>query len=354
MWWVKLSDFGLSKRVEEASGAPTLKGTPGYIAPELYKFTERESAYAPDIWAVGAMLFFVLLKRPVFEVLEYLFEYTTKTEDFPTQPLADVGTTDLSIEFISSLMRASPKDRPSAEMAILHECLRPMYGHLSSWQMPDSTQPSPQSPIEPMTEEFESEFGSWDTEPLLTLGDPLHQKPNDQPSALSTESLDVAVHRQTISGCGGVVRPMNKFIHRGFAGEISFSADSRVFAMAGNKEIIRLWNTSSYSQLPGLKGKLCIAFSPDGKSMASCGIFAYMQLWDAVTLTEVGHTNLSDYPHTVVFSPDSRMIAYAINHKVVVQEVSGGSKRRIANCNFGFQDKDSPSHLSFSPDSKSV
>ncbi|KUM59230.1 hypothetical protein ACN42_g7910 [Penicillium freii] len=381
MWWVKLSDFGLSKRVEEASGALTLKGTAGYIAPELYKFTERGTAYAPDIWAVGAILFFMLLKRPVFGALGHLFEYA-KNEDFPTQPLADVGTTDLSIEFISSLMRASPNDRPSAKMAILHECVRPIYDHLSSWRMPDSTQPSPPSPIEPLTEEFkskfgsldtkplltlgdppiepmaeefESEFGSLDTKPLLTLGDPLHQEPNDQPSALPTESLDVAVHRQMISACGGVVRPMNKFIHRGFAGKISFSADSRVLAMAGNKEIIRLWNTSSYSQLPGLRGKLCIAFSPDGKLIASCGMFAYMQLWDAVTLAEVGHTNLSDYPHTVVFSPDSRMIAYAINHKVVVQEVSGGSKRRrVANCNVDFRDKDSPSYLSFSPDSKSV
>ncbi|KAJ5850197.1 hypothetical protein N7455_010053 [Penicillium solitum] len=273
MWWVKLSDFGLSKRVEEASGAPTLKGTPG----------------------------------PVFEVLGHLFEYATKVKDFPTQPLADVGTTDLSIQFIFLLMSASPKDRPSAEMAILHEYLRPMYDHLPSWQMSGSPRTSPQSPIKPMTEEFESEFGSefgsWDTEPLLTLGEPLHQEPNDQPSTLSTESLGVAVPRQTISACGGV-------------------------------------------------GKLCIAFSPDGKLIASCGNFAYMQLWDAVTLAEVGHTNLSDYPHTVVFSPDSRMIAYAINNKVVVQEVSGGSKRRIANCNFGFRDKDSPNYLSFSPDSK--
>lgn len=213
--------------------------------------------------------------------------------------------------------------------------------------------PVPQSPIEPMTEEFELEFGLWNTEPLLTLGE-THQEPNNQPSTVSTESLVVAVHRQTISDCGSVVRPINKFIHRGFSGNISFSADSRVFAMSRNTETIRLWNTSSYSQLPGLKGKLYIAFSPDGKLIASCGTFAYMQLWDTVTLAEVGHTNLSDYPHTDVFSPDSRMIAYAINHKVVVQEVSRGSKRRIANCNFGFRDKDSPNYLSFSHDSKFV
>lgn len=137
--------------------------------------------------------------------------------------------------------------------------------------------PVPQSPIEPMTEEFELEFGLWNTEPLLTLGE-THQEPNNQPSTVSTESLVVAVHRQTISDCGGVVRPINKFIHRGFSGNISFSADSRVFAMSRNTETIRLWNTSSYSQLPGLKGKLYIAFSPDGKLIASCGTFAYMQL----------------------------------------------------------------------------
>lgn len=38
----------------------------------------------------------MLLKRPVFDVLGHLFEYATKVKDFPTQPLADVGTTDLS------------------------------------------------------------------------------------------------------------------------------------------------------------------------------------------------------------------------------------------------------------------
>ncbi|KAJ6128319.1 hypothetical protein N7471_009536 [Penicillium samsonianum] len=194
------------KRVEEASGASTLlKGIPEYIAPELYGLTEWGTPYARDIWAVGATLFFMLVKRPVFESFEQLSEYAPNIEHFPNRPLVDVGATHLSIEFISSLMRTIPWDRPPTEIAILHEWLRPIPNHAPSWQMSNSTQASSQSPIDPMTEEFVSEFRSWDTEPLLTLGDSLHQKPNGQRGALSTEILDVAVHCQTISACGGVV-----------------------------------------------------------------------------------------------------------------------------------------------------
>ncbi|CEO60026.1 hypothetical protein PMG11_04669 [Penicillium brasilianum] len=46
-WWVKLADFGISKRIEEASGGSTLHGTLGYIAPELWKLTARGSPGRP-------------------------------------------------------------------------------------------------------------------------------------------------------------------------------------------------------------------------------------------------------------------------------------------------------------------
>src|ERR1700712_6036468 len=37
-WWVKITDFGISKRIEESLGAPsTMKGTLQFIAPELFK-----------------------------------------------------------------------------------------------------------------------------------------------------------------------------------------------------------------------------------------------------------------------------------------------------------------------------
>ena len=57
-WWVKIADFDISKRIENELGmSTTLKGTLGYIAPELHGFTEKGSPYAVDIWAVGEIAF---------------------------------------------------------------------------------------------------------------------------------------------------------------------------------------------------------------------------------------------------------------------------------------------------------
>jgi len=39
-----------------------LKGTLGYMTPELYGFTEKGSPHAVDIWAVGEIAFQMLTK----------------------------------------------------------------------------------------------------------------------------------------------------------------------------------------------------------------------------------------------------------------------------------------------------
>ena len=66
-WWVKIADFGISKRIEDGLGmSTTLKGTLGYIAPEIYGFTEKGSPYAVDIWAVGEIAFKMLTKQQTF------------------------------------------------------------------------------------------------------------------------------------------------------------------------------------------------------------------------------------------------------------------------------------------------
>jgi len=58
-WWVKIADFGISKRIEDGLGVTnTLQGTPGYIAPELYGFAEN---------AVRMRLIFGQLERLYFK-----------------------------------------------------------------------------------------------------------------------------------------------------------------------------------------------------------------------------------------------------------------------------------------------
>jgi serine/threonine protein kinase len=99
-WWIKISDFGISKRIEEAPGASTtLRGTSGYIAPELYGLIERGNPFASDIWALGQIVFQLLTNEMAFEDLGALFKYATQANQFPTGRLSKFSA--LSVEFIT-------------------------------------------------------------------------------------------------------------------------------------------------------------------------------------------------------------------------------------------------------------
>ena len=81
---LKITDFGLAKRVREDSGSAPLEltsegvivGTPGYMAPEQAKGDSRGTGPSADIYALGAILYETLTNQPPFsgsnawEVLE--------------------------------------------------------------------------------------------------------------------------------------------------------------------------------------------------------------------------------------------------------------------------------------------
>lgn len=68
IWWVKVADFGISKRAKEASGMTTLMGTPEYMTPEmLQRGIVLEDLAAVDIWAVGVMTFNMLTRQAAFQ-----------------------------------------------------------------------------------------------------------------------------------------------------------------------------------------------------------------------------------------------------------------------------------------------
>jgi serine/threonine protein kinase len=61
-WWVKISDFGISKKVE-GTALRTAIGTESYLAPEVRGFIADDDnadgtfSLAVDVWAVGAIVF---------------------------------------------------------------------------------------------------------------------------------------------------------------------------------------------------------------------------------------------------------------------------------------------------------
>lgn len=143
-WWVKISDFGISKRI--GSTFPrTQVSTEPYMAPEVKGLfpmddqpdgstNESISSLAVDVWSVGAITFQVVCGRLAFPDGRQLFEYVVQGFSFPT-----VGPGNLDCaDFIQNAMAASADQRPTCHQALAHPWLR--------IQLPESAS----SPVAPM------------------------------------------------------------------------------------------------------------------------------------------------------------------------------------------------------------
>ncbi|KAF2498275.1 kinase-like protein [Lophium mytilinum] len=125
-WWVKVGDFGISKRAEEGLTAlRTFNGTPGFLAPELLvqnglldsnelEFGD-EYTTAVDIWALGEIVFRALTGQAPFT--RSLGAYIRGTSAFPAEMMLSHDISGEGCDFVKSLMAPLPKDRPTAAIA---------------------------------------------------------------------------------------------------------------------------------------------------------------------------------------------------------------------------------------------
>lgn len=72
---VKVGDFGLAAKQEnEGDKRRTVCGTPNYMAPEILDSNVGHS-FEVDIWAVGVIMFAMIIGKPPFETPEVKSTY---------------------------------------------------------------------------------------------------------------------------------------------------------------------------------------------------------------------------------------------------------------------------------------
>lgn len=138
-WWVKIADFGISKRVEASTALRTMEiGTKGFMAPEIlglycpddFDETALEAdevahdalAYtrAIDLWALSEITHRMLTHKPAFITKGRLWAYVTKGTPFSVNELENAGASVHGINFVQGTMAASPNKRLTAMDAMNH------------------------------------------------------------------------------------------------------------------------------------------------------------------------------------------------------------------------------------------
>jgi eukaryotic-like serine/threonine-protein kinase len=116
---VKIADFGLAKKLDEAGQTTTgaIMGTPSYMAPEQARGDLREIGPATDIYALGGILYELLTGRPPFRgstKIETLWQVLHQ-EPIPPSRLQPGVTRDLENVCLKCLEKEPGRRYGSAE-----------------------------------------------------------------------------------------------------------------------------------------------------------------------------------------------------------------------------------------------
>ena len=120
-WWIKIADFGTTKRIGESCQSHTRVGTLHFMAPELFGGTGSIDEYAADMWSVGEIAFQILTNRPSFGTNFFLLTaYINNPQKFPVNVLIDCEVSNSGQEFILSAMCPTPDGRLKASQGLQH------------------------------------------------------------------------------------------------------------------------------------------------------------------------------------------------------------------------------------------
>ncbi len=95
--------------------------------------------------------------------------------------------------------------------------------------------------------------------------------------------------------------------------DMAFSADGRYLASGGEDRVVKVWDTATGEQLTELRGHtdrvFAVTFSPDGSRIASGSDDHSIRLWETASFAEVCHLHGHEqYVYSLAFSPDGQRL----------------------------------------------
>ncbi|KAF7972729.1 hypothetical protein HWV62_41555 [Athelia sp. TMB] len=122
---IMIADFGLSRVMDDGklSMLTEVCGTPGYMAPEIFKKTGHGKPV--DVWAMGVIVYFLLAGYTPFDrdtqqqEMEAIIagDYAFEPEEYWS------NVSDTARSFVTACLTVDPTQRPTAKQALQHKWL---------------------------------------------------------------------------------------------------------------------------------------------------------------------------------------------------------------------------------------